>query len=296
MICALDLCDTDVVLHQTYETLQPPLVQCTLEDTYEAMVKLGDGTPNDLDALLGGSYAVMGTGNVEGDHLSWWCDDAGHPSGYWFDPFAPDEPWHGHDIFEWRIQLSAPAEAEAFRFRYVFFSVEYDEYISSGFNDKFYVILQAPSTSSGQPTVINFTECRDPFYYDFICPSDDYGCQVGERYCYLTVNSALSECCWFPANSDYVDNSDTLDACPGGFAQTDISGTGFECAYNKWEDSEHSGSSTGWLQTSWPIQAGETFTLTFHIHDTSDGIYDSLVILDSFQFLTGFEQGTIVVE
>ena len=42
--------------------------------------------------------------------------------------------------------------------------------------------------------------------------------------------------------------------------------------------------STGWLRTSWPIEAGETFTLTFSIHDEGDGIFDSVVILDNFRF------------
>ena len=42
--------------------------------------------------------------------------------------------------------------------------------------------------------------------------------------------------------------------------------------------------STGWLRTSWPIEGGEVFTLTFSIHDEGDGIYDSLVILDNFRF------------
>jgi len=50
-------------------------------------------------------------------------------------------------------------------------------------------------------------------------------------------------------------------------------GTGFD----------HDGS-TGWLRTSWPIEAGETFTLTFSIHDEGDGIFDSVVILDNFRF------------
>ncbi len=42
--------------------------------------------------------------------------------------------------------------------------------------------------------------------------------------------------------------------------------------------------STGWLRTSWPIRGGETFTLTFSVHDEGDAIYDSLVILDNFAF------------
>ena len=42
------------------------------------------------------------------------------------------------------------------------------------------------------------------------------------------------------------------------------------------------GSSTGWLTTTWPIEAGEPFTLTLHIHDTGDGQLDSLVLIDNF--------------
>ena len=47
------------------------------------------------------------------------------------------------------------------------------------------------------------------------------------------------------------------------------------------------------FRTAWPIAAGETFQLVFHIHDTSDGILDSEVILDAFHWETGvFEAGT----
>jgi hypothetical protein len=59
------------------------------------------------------------------------------------------------------------------------------------------------------------------------------------------------------------------------------------------KDDAH-GSSTGWLSTSWAIKPNETFELVFHIHDTSDGIYDSEVILDNFQWLTKpFTSGTL---
>lgn len=44
------------------------------------------------------------------------------------------------------------------------------------------------------------------------------------------------------------------------------------------------GGSTCWLRTSWPIQAGETFTITFSVHDTGDQIYTSTVLLDHFKF------------
>jgi hypothetical protein len=84
--------------------------------------------------------------------------------------------------------------------------------------------------------------------------------------------------------------------CPDGTWTTDISGTGFECAGSYGEDGNTKGSSTGWLQTSWPIEGGEMFSLTFHIHDTSDQIFDSEVILDSFEFTKDADTGTIPIE
>ena len=50
------------------------------------------------------------------------------------------------------------------------------------------------------------------------------------------------------------------------------------------------GSSTGWLTTKVPITEGESFILTFHIHDEVDGYFDSQVILDNFRFLTDPEE------
>ncbi len=44
------------------------------------------------------------------------------------------------------------------------------------------------------------------------------------------------------------------------------------------------GASTCWLRTSWPIRPGETFKLTFSVHDEGDGIYTSTVLLDNFRF------------
>lgn len=42
--------------------------------------------------------------------------------------------------------------------------------------------------------------------------------------------------------------------------------------------------STGWLRTSWPVTGGQEIRVTFSIHDEGDGIYDSLAVIDNFQF------------
>lgn len=98
------------------------------------------------------------------------------------------------------------------------------------------------------------------------------GASLASGYCcYIAINTALSECCWY-------------DGCPDGTWTTDISGTGYSCAALAFLDGDSTGSSTGWLTTSWPIQPEEVFSLTFHVHDTGDGAFDSEVILDNFRW------------
>ncbi len=289
LACAFDVCKvngTSVLEEQAYTTSTPfDAATCTLEDSYEAVAHFGDPT-NDLTPYKNDSYALMATGFAEGtDHTQACCNGgiSTGPCGDLPDPFSSDTGFM-YDVVEWRLTLKAPEGAKALRFKYVFFSEEYDDWVSSVYNDKFYVFLEADSTNGGERTIINFTRCRDPdLYFDFICEADQDGCTEGEKYCYIAINSAFSDCCWY-------------NGCPDGLGTTDVSGTGYTCAADESSDGPDNGSSTGWLQTTWRIDANETFTLVFHLHDTADSIYDSEVILDDFQFVTEGENDTIIVE
>lgn len=275
MRCALELCDDGVYLSGVYES---PGGSDTA-GTYAAVERFGDAS-NDLAPLLNGSYALMATGPATGTSHS--KNMSGLPIE---DPFSSDL-YKVNDVMEWSLHLKAPANAKGFRIHYVFFSEEYDEFISTAYNDKFYIFIEAASTEGGQRTVINFTECRDPAaYHDLECTQDweNLGiCSAGDKLCYIAINTSLSECCWW-------------GGCPDGTATTDISGTGFSCPSSQSNDTQAWGSSTGWLYTEWPIDPGEEFDLIFHIHDTADSIYDSEVILDKFLFTTEVEPGTGVV-
>jgi hypothetical protein len=219
---------------------------------------------NDLAPRAGASYALLATGPALGTSHS---QDLPPYEGAWADPYSDSDTCH--DVAEWTVTLQAPPNAKGFSIDYVFFSEEYDDYVGTAFNDKFYILMTAPQSTQGQTKVINFTDCRNPWGYSDLsgaaCPLASGHC------CYIAINTALSECCWY-------------QGCPNGKATTDIAGTGYSCAALEGFDGDNYGSSTGWLTTSWPIQPGETFTLTFHVHDTSDGIYDSEVILDNFRW------------
>ena len=268
MRCALELCDDDVFLEGTYTS---PTGSKTA-GSFAAVAHFGD-KGNDLAPVVGKSYALMATGPATGTSHS---DDLGGSS--MTDPFMPGGA-AAYNAVEWRVRMKAPAGANGLRVRHVFFSEEYDEYVGSQFNDKFYMVLEAGSTNGGKPTVINYTACRDPDqHYDFVCSPGMQFCNPRQRYCYIAINTAASECCW-------------LGGCPNGKATTDISGTGYSCG-SQGNDSAQSGSSTGWLATEWPIEPGEEFTLTFHLHDAGDGIYDSEVILDGLEFVGSVTPGT----
>ena len=267
--CAVGLCDDDVFITQEYSS---PTDSPT-GSTYATSSRFGSAG-NDLAPREGERYALMATGPATGRQHS--IDVGGRSEA---DPFSRwEEPMY--NAMEWRLTLRAPEGANGLRINHMFFSEEYDDFIGTAFNDKFYVVIEAGSTNGGTPTVINYTECRDPeLYHDFVCSPGMQFCNPRQRYCYIAINTAASECCWF-------------NGCPDGRGTTDISGTGFECADESYDDSDHAGSTTGWMITEWPIEPGETFDLVFHVHDTGDGIYDSEVIIDAIQFLENVTPGT----
>jgi len=233
-----------------------------LSSAWTAVNHFGAGG-NDLAPKAGPSYALLATGPATGTSHSTDLSSFGS----WSDPYSNSDVCY--DVAEWTVTLQAPANAKGFSVDYVFFSEEYDDFIGTSYNDKFYILMQAPQTTGNQTRVINFTDCRNPGSYHDLAGA---ACPLPSGYCcYIAINTALSECCWY-------------GGCPDGTWTTDISGTGYSCAGGSFGDSDAAGSCTGWLTTSWPIQPGETFTLTFHIHDTSDGIYDSEVILDNFRW------------
>jgi len=286
MLCGVDLCDPAVVLGQDYYSPSGDNTGVT----YSAVARFGD-VANDLTPQLNNSYSLMASGPANGTNHS--SDLLGGGLLGINDPF--DTAAKVFDVMEWRIHLTAPEGAHGFQVSYVFFSEEYDEYISSQYNDKLYIFKSLPDDDTSRQ-IINFTACRDPdTYYDFICGAGNPACTEGERYCYIAVNSALSDCCWYPNGSSYAPNP-TDPACPDGTGGTNIGGTGYECADDSSYDTSTNGSSTGWLQTSWPCEPGETFDIVFHIHDTSDGIFDSEMILDSFLFVGESDPGTTPIE
>ena len=252
-LCAMEMCFGNAIISANVSSPTGD----NINNAWEAVSHFGSAN-NDLAPWGGDSYALLASGPATG--TSHTTDLPGGGSAA--DPFANDG-YSTYDNVEFKVVMTAPTNAVGFAMDYIFFSEEYEEYIGTSFNDKFYIILKAPQTTNNVKTVINYTACSNPGSYH------DFTDENGQKQCFIAINTAFSEPC--------------------SNVQTNISGTGFECGP---PDSAH-GSSTGWLTTSWPIAANETFELIFHIHDASDGIYDSEVILDNFHWLsTPFTPGT----
>ena len=206
--CALDACYPEHVLSASYSSPTGAPVGSGMR----AVPQYGDGW-NDLAPIQGPSYLSLGSGDIMTDHTH---DSFSNNAVPIPTPTTATTPTMSSSS---PLRCSRPRR-HRFSFDYIFMSAEYEEYIGTQYNDRFYAILNAPTTTGGQSTVINYAPCSNPAAYsDF---SDANG-----SWCYIAINTAFSEPCTNPT--------------------TDIGGTLFACP------PEGGGSSTGWLTTTYPI-------------------------------------------
>ena len=155
-----------------------------------------------------------------------------------------------------RATIELTAPPGAIGFRIDYAMLSMEFNANQPFNDAFFIILNGPQTTDGENTAINYMECPDPEEYKNFDAD-------GVSWCYIVAYSGFLKS---PAD-----------------AGTNIGGTGFT-------------GTTGWLRTTWPIAAGEAFTLKLRIQDTKDGLYDSAVVVDNFQWVyEGLKPGTVVL-
>jgi hypothetical protein len=135
------------------------------------------------------------------------------------------------------------------------------------------------------------------FSFDFLFGSAEYPEWVGMGYNdafyaimqYAGLNGGAT------TNISFDDSSNEIEVDTNFFENSahpcDESGSG-------WEPAISGGSgSTGWLRTSWNVDPGDSFVMTFSIHDEGDCIYDSITFIDNWKWSTEpVEPGTHPVE
>jgi hypothetical protein len=184
----------------------------------------------------------------------------------------------GNDTIQLKLRIRVPTNALSFSTKIYFFSSEYPEWVCSAFNDFFVTLVD--STGAGNPADKNIAVYKDAQNKLF---------PVGVNLV-KTANGLFTQCKNGPTGCGGGAVAGNYNGCVGN---TELVGTGFDPlnpAPQFQGDPGYCGASnqvgggTGWLKMAGNVKPGETMELRFTIWDTGDGFYDSVVLLDDFQW------------
>ena len=176
------------------------------------------------------------------------------------------------------MRVRVPTNAKSFKLSVNFYSAEFPEWTCTSFNDFFIVLLD--STYAGDPA--NPTDKNLAFYQ---APGTTNKVPVGVNLGF--GNTGLFTQC--------VNGSTGCDGTPGTISTcidtTLLAGTGFDDPEaGACDTNSVTGGATGWLVTSGNVTPGEVITLRIAVWDTSDHAWDSLAVVDGFQWSTEVAQ------
>ena len=170
------------------------------------------------------------------------------------------------------FKIRVPTNAHSFSLKSNFFSAEFPEWTCSPYNDFFVILLD--SAYNGMPA--NPMDKNLAFYQD---PNTMAKVPVGVNLAF--GNTGLFTQC-VNGTTGCSGTAGTISSCVG---TTELAGTGFDdAAPFECDSGSLKGGGTGWLSTSGNVVPGETITLRIAIWDTSDHAYDSLAVIDGFQW------------
>jgi hypothetical protein len=226
----------------------------------------------DVQPHHGGCLVSMSSGNA----------NATNPTGTSFGNTYPDpnpaDPMSElvYDLAQLRVTLEPPKNVKGFAFDFMFMSTEWPEFLCQVYDDTFYGIVTTQAINGGAPANVSYDPQNRPISVnvgffelprEWTTPIDGtpYGEPLGfDSSCpFPTGNCVLPEYC-----ADHPEGA-----------------LGYQ------------GSTTGWLTTSAPISPlDETIFVVFSIHDESDGVLDSLVLIDNFRWTPYEPEVTTVKE
>jgi hypothetical protein len=182
------------------------------------------------------------------------------------------------------LTVRVPSNAKSFSLKSNFFSAEFPEWTCTQYNDFFVVLLD--STYAGSPA--NPMDKNLAFYTQ---PGTMNTYPVGVNLAY--GNTGLFTQCVNGATG-CLGTPGTISTCTG---VTELTQTGFDDpASGECDTNSLKGGGTGWLTTSGNVAPGELMKLRIAIWDTSDHLYDSLAVIDGFQWSVDTSQpGTVIL-
>jgi hypothetical protein len=155
-------------------------------------------------------------------------------------------------------RLSSPTSL-GFSFDLNWYTYEWPSYVCSTYND-FFLALLAPPPAGQSDGNISFDSSSNP----------------------ISVNNAFLSVCGCTNGPPCTAGGKSF-SCPLGTSL--LQGTGFGA-----DTATSNHGATGWLNTSAPVQGGQTFTLRWTIYDSGDGVLDSSTLIDNWRWLT---EGTL---
>ncbi len=229
-------------------------------------------------------------GTTSGFPADWVAANGGNlPSA----PGCPDVL--GNDAFDsvmLTLTIKAPSNARSFSLNADFFSAEYPEWVCSPYND--FLVILLDSAYAGDPP-----NPADKNLATYTAPNSSVY-PVGVNLAFGDTG-LFRQCKNGPTGCTTESNPGNQTTCTG---IGELTGTGFDVAnppspsplISGWcGSSNFAGGGTGWLETRGNVAGGETITLRIAIWDTSDPIYDSLVLVDNFQWsVDAAEPGTVI--
>ncbi len=188
-----------------------------------------------------------------------------------------------HDAVMLELKIRAPTNAKSFKLSTNFLSSEYPEWTCSPFNDFFVVLLDSQwagtpanpvdknlavytsPTNAKYPVGVNLAHGNTGLFT--VCQNGPTGC--ADRSIMGSISTCMSNAGLVGTGMD-VTNPPTApdaDGQPGWCGSANQAGGG-----------------TGWLVTQGNVKGGEEITLRIAVWDTSDGIYDSVSLIDGFEW------------
>ncbi len=230
--------------------------------------------------------------NISGG-TSGFIGNPGHP---WLDALIP-----GYTTFDASIvQLSITPLTDTLRFKYVFASEEYKEFVNTQFNDVFAFFINGPGLPANDSiyvapdtvyTDVYCTECVDTFLVltEQLCmpiPNDTI-------VCYEAGDTLLTYCTYNFCGIDTILYPGYWYVSPGGLNIAMVPNTNLPVAINNLNQFintsyfvENDGGPTVefdafstplWAEV--PVIPGETYTVAIAIADAGDGAFDSGIFL-----------------
>ncbi len=180
------------------------------------------------------------------------------------------EPWNtdANDPVMLTLRMRAPTNASSFSVMTFFFSAEYPEWVCSEFNDFFVALVDSTADNPDDKNIAIYDDggTQWPLGVNLVMVADGLftQCENGEVGCARNLND------------DYL-------GCVG---EALLDGTGFDAQDTEACEASQDlvGGGTGWLRMSGNVTPGEVFEIRFAIWDTSGHLYDSLVLLDDWQW------------